>query len=224
VSVLLRMRDTQRWSGRACGDGRRPVHIGVAAAVRAAQATARVLACAAVLASLILPVGAATSGAQGLRPVSDVRGRFTISFPADWEVHRKSDGIPAVFAFSPVAEDHTRANVNVVVEDLEGARLSSADYGKHSGRVLAMLFHNYTLLQEGPAKIAGLPSYYRYFTWETNNGWRIYQVQAYFVAGGLGFVVTGSTGNDPARIRRDMPLIGRIFETFRPAVAAGSKK
>ena len=57
--------------------------------------------------------------------------------------------------------------------------------------------------------------YYRYYTWETDAGISIYQVQVYFTSGRTGFIVGGSTANDPGRLARDLPIIARIVESFR---------
>ncbi len=83
---------------------------------------------------------------------------------------------------------------------------------------MAAAFPEFVVLQEGAARIAQRDSYYRYYTWRSNSGWPLYQVQAYFTVGRQGFVLTGTTGNDPRRIQKDAPVISRIFETFTPSV------
>jgi hypothetical protein len=64
--------------------------------------------------------------------------------------------------------------------------------------------------------IAGQAAYYRYYTWRTNTGDVFYQVQVYVTAGRRGFVITGSTLNEPESMRRDVPIIVQIIGTFRP--------
>jgi hypothetical protein len=58
-------------------------------------------------------------------------------------------------------------------------------------------------------------SYYRYFSWETNAGVALYQLQVYFTEGQTGFVVTGSTLNDRDRIREDGVLFTQLIGTLR---------
>ena len=161
---------------------------------------------------------ALTSGAAppaGLPRTADLQGRFTIGFPADWQVVKTKSGMPAVAAW-PSRKGRSHLNVNVVVEELQDP-ISSTAYARAARPMMAATFHEFNVIQEGPARIAHRDAYYRYYTWRPNTGGELYQVQAYFTAGRLGFVLTGTTVNDPDRVRRDVPIIGEIFETFKPA-------
>jgi hypothetical protein len=149
-----------------------------------------------------------------MRPVQDPGGRFSISFPGDWRVEKSPDGKPSVIGIAPSKPSDFHVNVNVVVETLPSA-LTPQSYAQASGRQLALIFHDYTVIQEGPMQVGGRSAYYRYYTWVTNSGISVYQVQVYFTVGLTGFVVTGSTINDPDRIRTDLPVIARVIETFR---------
>lgn len=149
-----------------------------------------------------------------MRPVQDPGGRFSISFPGDWRVEKSPDGKPSVIGIAPNTQGAFHVNVNVVVETLPSA-LSPQAYAEASGRQLDLIFHEYTVIQEGPMQIGGHSAFYRYYTWVTNSGLAVYQVQVYLTVGLTGFVLTGSTINDPDRVRTDLPVIARVIESFR---------
>jgi hypothetical protein len=160
------------------------------------------------------------AGAQSsMQSIADTKGRFTIDFPSDWHVLRPESGMIAVLGVAMAQEGPNPASVNVVVEDIPRT-ISPQTYARLSERLLKTVFHNYTAIEDGAATIAGLPAYYRYFTWQPNIGRVLYQVQVYFTVGRRGFVVTGSTWNDPAYTRKYVPIIAQIIETFRPTAAA----
>lgn len=152
----------------------------------------------------------------GLQRAADLHGRFTIGFPADWQVVKLKTGMPALTAVRPGRTGQFHLNVNVVVEELQDP-VSATAYARAARPLMAATFHEFYVIQEGPARIAHRDAYYRYYTWRPNTGGELYQVQAYFTTGRLGFVLTGTTVNDPERVRRDVPVIGEIFETFKPA-------
>ena len=147
--------------------------------------------------------------------VSDPKGRFTMNFPVGWEVTTKPQGMIALLGAGP-ANAGTRPTVNVVVEELPNPMTPQA-YAAAAERLAKAVFHNYTVIQESAATIRGRPVYYRYFTWETNAGVSLYQMQVFFTDGPTGFVVTGSTINGRDRILQDMPLVTQIIESFRLA-------
>lgn len=123
--------------------------------------------------------------------------------------------MPAVIGVSPTVSGDFRPSVNVVVEDLPRA-MSASTYADLNERTLSAVFRDFKILQQGPTTIGNQEAYYRYFTWLPNSGRVLYQVQIYLTVGELGFVVTGTTVNDPEYIRRDMPAISQIIATFRP--------
>jgi hypothetical protein len=171
-----------------------------------------------ILAVILGTCGVVAAGAQspGMQVAADPSGRFTISFPSGWKVVTRENSLPAIIGVSPDAPGGFHANVNVVVETLP-TELSAKAYADLSEPALRAMFHDFTIIDQGPARIAGRGAYYRYFTWQPNRGGVLYQVQAYFTVGAKGFVLTGTTLNDDTRIRRDFILISQIFETFRPA-------
>jgi hypothetical protein len=150
-----------------------------------------------------------------MQRASDLKERFMISFPVEWQVVKAKSGMPAVAGVGPALRGQFHSNVNVVVEDLPEA-LSVTSYARAAKPLMRSMFHEFTVLREGPARIAHRDGYYRYYTWRPNTGGVLYQVQAYFTIGRLGYVLTGTTLNNPTRIGRDVPVIGQIFETFTP--------
>lgn len=168
---------------------------------------------------IILWTGAVSpTGAQSprMRSVADPGGRFTISFPSAWRVVTPESGLPAVAGLAPDAPGGFHVNVNVIVENLSTA-VSPKGYAALSEPAMRAMFHEFTVIDQGAAKVARRSAYYRYFTWKPNVGDVLYQVQAYFTIGRRGFVLTGTTVNDPDRIRQDFTVISQIFETFKPA-------
>lgn len=172
-----------------------------------------------ILAAILAAASPGTTRAQPaeMRTVLDPGGRFSISFPAEWRVETSPSGKPAVMGVAPSQTGEFRLNINVVVETLPSP-ISPQELGRIAERQLRIIFHEFTVVQEGPAQIGGRPAYFIYYTWRTNSDISIYQVQVYFTAGLTGFVVTGSTLNDQGRIRADLPVIARVVESFRPTV------
>jgi len=144
--------------------------------------------------------------------VTDPQGRFAMTFPQTWEVATRADGLIVLVAAGPAQGGH-RPTVNVVVEPLPEP-MPPATYAARAEPLAAITFHGYTVVKQGSATIAGRPAYYRYFTWEPNNAAPLYQLQAYFTFGRSGYVLTGSTINQPDSIQRDIPLIVQILDTF----------
>lgn len=169
---------------------------------------------------LVALVSTAAIGAMGARPAglqlaADPNGRFTIRFPSDWQVVKTKSGPSTVVGLGPAPPGEFQTNVNVVVEDL-AAPVSPATYARLAGQKMATAFQDFTVLSEGSATIAHRQAYYRYYTWRRSTGGVLYQVQTYFTLGRRAFVLTGTTINNVDRIRRDVPVIGQIFETFSP--------
>ncbi len=178
-----------------------------------------------VLAALLSATPSIIAAAQpvGTHTILDPGGRFSISFPTEWQVETSASGKPAVIGAGPNQPGEFRINVNVVVEALPAA-MSAQDFAVASEPALRTIFHEFTVAQEGPAQIGGRAAYYRYYTWRTNTGVSVYQIQVYLTTEQTGFVMTGSTINDPARLRTDLPVLARIIESFRLAGAPPSAK
>ena len=172
-----------------------------------------------IVALVSIAVSELAEAQSSMKSVVDSKGRFAIDFPGDWHVVRPESGMVAVLGVATAKEGPNPASVNVVVEDLPQA-VSSETYALASERMLRMVFHNYTAIQAGTATIAGQTAYYRYFTWQPNTGGALYQIQVYFTAGRRGFVITGSTWNNPESTRRYVPIIVQVIETFRPTTNA----
>jgi hypothetical protein len=152
-----------------------------------------------------------------MQAASDPNGRFKISFPADWQVVKTKSGSSTVIGFRPAAPRQFRANVNVVVEEIPES-ISAATYAQLAKPKMDAVFNDFTVLKEGPATIARRQAYYRYYTWRPKDQGELYQVQAYFTVGRRAYVLTGTTMNNSDRVRRDIPIMSQIFETFAPIV------
>lgn len=150
-----------------------------------------------------------------MQRVSDPNGRFKISFPFEWQVVTKATGASTVIGFRPAPPGQFRANVNVVVEEL-AEPISAATYARLAKPKMDAVFNDFTVITEGSATIARRQAYYRYYTWRPKDQGELYQVQAYFTVGRMAYVLTGTTMNDPDRVRRDIPSMRQIFETFTP--------
>lgn len=152
-----------------------------------------------------------------MQVASDPNGRFKISFPVEWQVVKTTSGASRVIGFRPAARGQFRANVNVVVEEVPEP-ISAAKYAQLAKPKMDAVFNDFTVLKEGSATIARRQAYYRYYTWRPRNQGELYQVQAYITVARMAYVLTGTTMNDPDRVRRDIPIMGQIFETFAPRV------
>jgi hypothetical protein len=155
-----------------------------------------------------------------MQRVADPKGRFTISFPPDWRVARSAEAMPAVLGAAPARPGEVPASVNVVVEDLPLA-LSAQGYAQAAGRLLRDTVRGFAPIQEGATSIAGRPAYYRYYTWHANTGSAYYELQLYVTVQKRGFVVTGSTLYDAQRMRKDVPTLTLILQSFHPSEIPG---
>ena len=167
-----------------------------------------------IYAALLPPAGA---GPAEMQRVADPKGRFTISFPSDWRVVRSAEAMPAVLGAAPARAGEVPASVNVVVEDLPKA-LSAQAYAQAAGRLLRDTVQGFAPIQEGATTVAGRPAYYRYYTWRANTGGAYYQLQLYVTVQKRGFVVTGSTLYDGQRMRKDVPTLTLILQSFHPTL------
>lgn len=170
---------------------------------------------AALLCATLAALTARTVHAQVTLPqsVTDPRGRFAMSFPVDWNVATRIDGMVALLGAGPAKAGH-RPTVNVVVEPLPNP-MPPQTYAAAAEQLAKTAFHKYTVVQESGASVGGRPAYYRYFTWETNTGVTLYQLQVFLTDGQTGYVVTATTLNDHDSIMQDMPIMTQIIETFR---------
>ena len=155
-----------------------------------------------------------------MQRVADPKGRFTISFPSDWRVVRSAEAMPAVLGAAPPGAGEDPATVYVIVEDLPQA-LSAQGYAQAAGRLLRDTVQGFAPIQEGATKIAGRPAYYRYYTWRANTGSAYYELQLYVTVQKRGFQVTGTTLYDAQRMRKDVPTLTLILQSFHPTEVQG---
>jgi len=155
-----------------------------------------------------------------MQRVADPKGRFTISFPSDWRVVRSREAMPAVLGAAPPGAGEDPATVYVIVEDLPLA-LSAQGYAQAAGRLLRDTVQGFAPIQEGATSIAGRPAYYRYYTWRANTGSAYYELQLYVTVQKRGFQVTGTTLYDAQRIRKDVPTLTLILQSFHPTEVQG---
>jgi len=95
-----------------------------------------------------------------MRPVSDLGGRFTISFPAEWEVQTREGDKPAMIGVAPANGAAVRTNINVVIDALQSP-VSPEELAQVAEPTMRAIFHEFTVVQEGRMQIGGLPAYYR---------------------------------------------------------------
>jgi len=196
-----------------------------------------VLICGVVVLASVFPVGAQS----GMWPVTDARGRLTISFPGDWDVvtlgaagaaGKRRAGIPEdplsmIRATAPLGRQHLPA-MSVMTIDLPDEFSGTAfgllaKFGRAQTEQLSA--PGYTIVKEGLARVAGHQAYYQYATLTLDTDalpagplpprQSLYAVTVFFGEGRTGVLATGYTLNDPARIQRDFATISRILETIR---------
>ncbi|HEX4835334.1 MAG TPA: hypothetical protein VFW01_03265 [bacterium] len=162
-----------------------------------------------------------------LRTVRDPGARFTIRVPETWEVHTSS-GYVVIEAIAPVSAGQTPSSVDVIVRDLPAA-ISAESCVHQAETVMRYVIPSFRTLDESPKTIGGLPGYSHAYTWRTRDGEERRSLQVCVTLGNRAFVVIGTTGNTPVRVRRDMPTLTRIIETLHPnpfspepALGAGS--
>lgn len=162
-----------------------------------------------------------------LRTVRDPGARFTIRVPATWEVHTSS-GYVVIEAIAPVSAGQTPSSVDVIVRDLPAA-ISAESCVHQAETLMRYVIPSFRTLDESPKTIGGLPGYSHAYTWRTRDGEERRSLQVCVTLGNRAFVVIGTTGNTPVRVRRDMPTLTRIIETLHPnpfspepALGAGS--
>jgi len=169
-------------------------------------------------AAVVAVAGAAHAGVPPSQSVTDAAGRFTLSIPSTWRVQQNAPGV-ALLAVAPTRRDErVPANVNVAVDELPSP-MPVAEYAAKAAETLKTGLRGYTVVQQGNTVVDDHPVAYRYYTWVRSDGVGLYQVQMYATVNQRGFVVTGTTENIDARIRRDVPVLVQILDTFHPGSA-----
>jgi hypothetical protein len=146
--------------------------------------------------------------------VSDVNNRFTIGVPVNWQV-KTSSGDPALAATAPAPAGLAPDSVNVIVRDTPMA-LSPETCVQEAQGVLKYIIHSYTTVSQGPETVASLPAYSYAYDWQTKTGEPRRSIQVCTTIGHRAFMIIGTTGNTPGKVRTVMPEISQIINTFRP--------
>ena len=176
----------------------------------------------------VVPADAQT----GFRSVSDAKGLFSISLPADWQVanNEVTDAVFDGVRRSPLASHVLSTLAAHSVGDLDTLAILAVialDLPHHvpasefAGIARSAFPPEWTITQDGRATIAGRDAYYVYYTMK-EHGMGLYMVMSYFPIGRAGFLVVGGTLNEPAAIQRNFATISRMLETFRTSPALGA--
>jgi hypothetical protein len=151
---------------------------------------------------------------EELHPVSDSRGRFTISVPSGWRVVQSKGDLPALSAFSPDPPD----SIAVYVRDMS-APLSPEDCARQAAFAMRLSIGHWTTLSEGPGTLSGLPAYSRTYVWHNKAGVERRSVQTCVSVGARVFVIIGTTMNSEDSVAEKFSELTRIVETFQPGSA-----
>lgn len=141
---------------------------------------------------------------------------FSLSYPKGWDLVPPSESIAAMVVGQPPAGvSGLRLNVNVTTDKLP-ARVNVEEYEEANEAQIRLLFQGYRRLRTDRLQVGGTPAILRYYTWKRNDGVELYQIQLMVVAGGRGYVVTGTTGAASRRLQDEAQLLVGILVTFRP--------
>ena len=136
---------------------------------------------------------------------------FAISYPEDWETERDSFGA-VIIMFSPLSggSDQFSENVNVVVEDLEGADITLDEYVDLAVEQLTEFIPDIDISDEFPDEMDTQPSWVIAYT-GTQDGVEYNWVQEIALFDGSAYIIT-YTGEDEF----DTYLVhaAEIFDSF----------
>lgn len=178
--------------------------------------------------TLWVATGAPAGAQRETKSVSDPDGRYTISLPADWQTMTLGGGgstttrditsalTPLGGGFSmvvaaPGGDQPVYLGILAMTMPEQIDPLTFKDAFGKSRRM-----DDYSLIQEGSMTLAGLPAYYQYFTWRSGSGSNDYSVVVVASAGRVLYFILGGTHNDAAHVQRDIPVLVRVINTFRP--------
>jgi len=187
------------------------------AAIRGALRAAAfgVLAAFASIASLAAQSGApAARAADAFQTVHDIQDRFTIEVPAGWTI-TTSRGDPALEALAPPPESALPASLDIIVRDLPMA-ISPETCIAEASFVMRRGIPHYTTVARGPMRVGPLAGYSHVYVWPARTGEERRSLQICVTVGRRVVVVIATTGNVPARVRDDMPVLLRAIQTLRP--------
>jgi len=151
-----------------------------------------------------------------MKPVSESRGLFTVSFPADWrvlEVPRERIGA-TLHLPAGTSTDNVEALMIVTAPDddpgcfvwLEALRLqrriTPMDVWVTGGNQLLKGFAEHKTLDEGIEHVGDREVYYNKFTWKSDaaTGTLNYSLMEVLVADTTGYLFVGTVPNDPGSI------------------------
>ena len=186
-----------------------------------------------------------------MKPVKDPKGRFTVSFPTDWNVtamefSTKSlsgttkglfDGSSTMLMARPAIDGDRFPVPILMLMTMTMPKEVSPNLLDELGKVRPSTQPRYQeiwdrydmrVVQSGTAKIAGHLGSYAYVTMGPRGLGSVfpeegmYAVYALFGIGRMGVFSVGMTVNDPARIRADFATISRILETVRANTEAST--
>ncbi len=192
-----------------------------------------------VLATAFTPSVAAQSAS--IRHVTDPGGWFTIDLPIEWQggtadipprglqefqfttillgvffaIDEAEEDTFTLIAVGPGDVQQVRLGLNVIVVTLTSA-VSSEGFAQLSEAYIGRVLREFKIVQRGSIQIGDRQAYFRHFTWSTPAGLSAYSVQVYLAVGTRVFVITGTTQNNPDRIRTGVPVLSQIIGTFRP--------
>ena len=147
--------------------------------------------------------------AQGFVPYTNPAGGYMIMYPGNWEPREISVGF---ITLSPLdrPRDPFRENVNVVFENLP-IPMTGQSYAIASLQSMGTQLQGFTILEQGPAVVAGMPGYYivyQHFMQQPLTVIAFFQVR-----GTRGYVVTCTAS--PPDFMRYRPMFTQIAGTFR---------
>lgn len=155
---------------------------------------------------------------ESYRTVHDAKNRFTISVPAAWTV-TTSHGDPALTAVSSPTDGGLPASLVVIVRDLPVA-ISPETCVYEAQYVTRRAIQRYASVTAGPDHIGTLPAWSHAYVWTAKTGEERRSIQVCVTVGRRAILAIGTTGNRPARLRDDMPMLSRSIQSLRPAAGA----
>lgn len=178
---------------------------------------------------LVAAFAAPVNAGPPAQTVTDPNGRYTIRFPASWEVvslnakpvageiarQLGKNFFSMLVAIDPGASAAAPTVLMVMGMELPTA-ISPRTFGLMTQESMGEEFKAFSVVREGTATIAKRPAFYRYFTMQDRDGEDYYGVMAFFTINKTGYVIFGFTENNPATVRQSFGEVSRILETFRP--------
>ena len=171
------------------------------------------------LAAFLSPGMGLGQAPEELHPVSDSRGRFTISVPSGWRVVQSGRDLPALSAFSPDSPETPPDSIEVYLRDMS-APLSPEECARQVALAMRMSIGHWTTLSEGPDTLSGLAAYSRTYVWHNKTGAERRSIQTCVPVGRRIFVIIGTTMNSDDSVAQNFPELTRIMGTFQPGSAA----